>query len=70
MKYLYITSKKASIGGVPVWRLRDQRGKMVGDEGRAYYSRADALKAVEIMYPAGSVWQGERVSTGWKIVID
>lgn len=67
---LTITAKRMIVGHGPMYQLRDNHGDMVADEGYLYKTMAEAIKAVERMYPYNSVWNGRRTSRGWKIDIN
>ena len=38
-------------------------------QGCAYPTRADALRAARLLWPADSVWHGKPVRGGWSIVV-
>jgi hypothetical protein len=60
-----ITPTKTSDG----WQLRDENGATVADEGFAYPTRADAIRAAKQMYPTWSEWYGKETRRGWSINI-
>jgi hypothetical protein len=71
MKKLTITVRKLIVGhDAPMYQLRDNHDRQVGDEGYLYETRAAALAAAENMYPRNSVWDGKRTRGGWQITID
>jgi len=71
MTTLTITVRKLIVGhDEPMYQLRDNHDRQVGDEGYLYATRAKALAAAEMMYPTNSVWAGKRARRGWQITID
>ena len=51
------------------WTLTDARGQEL-QEGFEYETKAKAMEAATMLWPANNVWNGRKVRNGWRIDID
>jgi hypothetical protein len=51
------------------WRMVDSDGNYP-QEGKIHQTRQSVYRDCEAMYPANSTWQGRKIGSGYRIVID
>lgn len=65
MKTMIIKAERTKDG----WRMIDSDGNYP-QEGKIHTTRQSVYRDCAAMYPANSTWQGRKVSSGYRIIID